>query len=310
MSMTDINIDRGYPAHRKTKRLLGLCGPEADIYPIRLWCYCALYHAADGKMVDYSPAEVEAAVGWRGETGVLLAGLLKVGFLESLNSGQNGYACHDWIEYESHISKFAAKGKAMNDAKYGRTSSPVRTTNSTPDRTPVRNPLPNLPILPTEGVPSIGIESKTETKTPPTQSNNKGAGKLIRSMDGSDVCCTRFDLWPEDGQRSSNRAPEPQPVATHGRRWVWDSSSLCWYAETLNDSRVWFCGFTSVEWARISFDRQKQIESEFGDDGEANRAHAMQLYYAEARRRDKIREDANGNTHGKAKPDSHRKFFK
>ena len=230
-----------------------------------------------------------------------------------------------------------------------------------------------------ERVPSIGVESETKTKTPPTQSiiigpvkpATAGANRFgdrmpegwpeqlgtciwrgpLLIIDPKQVL-PRFDLW-SDAKHTPEQSPVPVPPS--GRKWEWSSSTMCWLSSMLHDNRDWVCGIPKKEWeilqARGIFERQRELQQEY--DAEDNLEVARQLWYREDDRRTKIREDANGTTkrnqdamdaaekerwaklkaddearradiqkaahktapsrpvaHGKAKPDSHRKFFK
>ncbi len=85
----EIPVDVDYFDHPKTVALKGLIGPEADIYPLRLWRWCARF-ARDG-VISGGRVQVESAVHWSGEQGKLHKALVKVGFLDS-----DGKTIHDW----------------------------------------------------------------------------------------------------------------------------------------------------------------------------------------------------------------------
>src|SRR5688572_9781598 len=98
--MPSLNIDLDYHEHPKTRRLIGLLGPDADVLPLRLWSYVGKYHAKDGKLLGYSEHEIEAIVWWRGEPGRCVAALLQERFIHKLS---NGYRVHDWLDHAGHI---------------------------------------------------------------------------------------------------------------------------------------------------------------------------------------------------------------
>lgn len=128
--MPTLNLDLDFPEHPKTRRLVGLLGPIAEIYPIRLWCYAGKYFAADGNLFEHSDDELESILRWPGDRGLLVDALVKVGFLIK---NPDGYSINDWEEHESHFVRYKEKSKAMNAARWG---DPART----PDRTPTRTP--------------------------------------------------------------------------------------------------------------------------------------------------------------------------
>jgi len=99
-----IQLDDDFPGHPKAIRLRHLVGPEAEVYPIRLWCWAAKY-ARDGVITD--PTQVEPAAGWTGRKGRLLAALSSAGFIEK-TSGK--VVIHGWMERTgADIQRYEAK---------------------------------------------------------------------------------------------------------------------------------------------------------------------------------------------------------
>jgi len=113
--MPELNLDLNYFTHPKTKRLVSMLGRGSELLPIRLWCHCGAHHSETGTMTGYSPTEIESLADWRGKPGVMLAAMLKVGFLHET---QEGFQIHDWLEHQGHIARFKAKGKAMAEARW------------------------------------------------------------------------------------------------------------------------------------------------------------------------------------------------
>ena len=101
--MPYLNLDVNFFDHRKTKRLTGILGRGAEVLPLRLWCYTAKYHAADGKLTGYSAEEVESAMCWWGQRSKGVEAMITVGFLERC---QDGYVVKGWEEHEGHIVYF------------------------------------------------------------------------------------------------------------------------------------------------------------------------------------------------------------
>lgn len=118
--MPYLNLDPNYFDHHKTKRLVTILGPHTDVLPLRLWAYCAKFHALDGRLRGYSAEEVESIVGWCGTKNAAIAALAKVGFI-SANPG--GYACVDWLEHQGHLRMFSRRAKAAARARWGHSKS-------------------------------------------------------------------------------------------------------------------------------------------------------------------------------------------
>lgn len=113
-----INLDLDYFDHPKVNRLIGLLGKGAAVLPIRLWCYCGKYHAADGSLTSYSTLEIETVIGWWGKPGEAAAALLKVGFIDEVTG--YGFLVHDWTEHAGHLDAAKAKAKSMAKARWAR----------------------------------------------------------------------------------------------------------------------------------------------------------------------------------------------
>jgi hypothetical protein len=79
--MTSLNLDLDFFDHPKTRRLVGLLGRGSEVLPIKLWCWCAKYHAESGWLTGYSAQEIESILGWWGEPGKMVEAMVKVGFL-------------------------------------------------------------------------------------------------------------------------------------------------------------------------------------------------------------------------------------
>lgn len=157
--MPYLNLDLNYCEHPKTRRLIALLGPEADIYPIRLWSYCGKIHAKDGAMKGYSRVEVEAVLGWKGRKGALVAALLKVGFI----SAKDGFSCVDWHQHQGHLEAFSRRGKAAADARWNRLSNKDATSIAKPESSnaPTVPTVPALPSLPSK--PTVPTDNGERT---------------------------------------------------------------------------------------------------------------------------------------------------
>ncbi len=140
--MAYLNLDPDYFGHPKTKRIIGMLGKRAEIFPIRLWCYCAKYHAADGRLNGCSVEEIEGLADWDGEKGELVSALIKVGFLKKKGGI---YAINDWLDHEGHIVKFKERSKLAAKKRWDRIITPSNATSNAKDK-PKQSPLPNLTL--------------------------------------------------------------------------------------------------------------------------------------------------------------------
>jgi hypothetical protein len=149
-----LNLDPDYFTHLKTKRLLARLGNGADILPIRLWAHCAKHHPMDGLMNGYTESEIEAILGWWGESGQCCKALVDVGFLDGV---QEGFQARGWLEHQGHIKSFSERSRIANEARWGKIRNPSGTPKP-PNRSPSGNP-PNLTI------PNLTIPNQSEPTT-------------------------------------------------------------------------------------------------------------------------------------------------
>lgn len=140
--MPYLNLDLDYFNHPKTVRLVGLLGKEAEVLPLRLWCYCGKYHCVDGKLSGYSPQEVESAVGWWGKPGEMVTAMVKVGFLEA---EVDGFLVHEWVDHSGHLRVFKERAKAGAKARWEQISNASSNAKSGVKQCPI----PALPTKPT-----------------------------------------------------------------------------------------------------------------------------------------------------------------
>lgn len=113
--MPYLNLDVDFFDHPKTRRLIGLLGKGSEAVPLRVWAYVGKYHAADGKLADYSAQEIETIVGWWGTAGRMVDALIQVGFLHQVDGG---YQVHDWLEHEGHIVVFQKRARTAAQARW------------------------------------------------------------------------------------------------------------------------------------------------------------------------------------------------
>jgi len=91
----EVPLDVDYPAHPKTMYLRTLIGPEADIYPVRLWLWAAKYYRSG--ILESPAGAIERSINWEGDEGRLIEALVEARFLEPLKDGK-GYSIVDWME--------------------------------------------------------------------------------------------------------------------------------------------------------------------------------------------------------------------
>lgn len=147
--MPYLNLDTNYFDHPKTKRLVGLLGPMADVLPIRLWAYCGRIHAKDGVLRGYSPAEISGVMGWNGDPIKAVRAMTEVGFLTRT---KRGYACKDWHQHEGHLEAFSRRAKSAAEARWSRRSKhdAPSIAKHAPSIAPTVRTVPSVPTVPTK----------------------------------------------------------------------------------------------------------------------------------------------------------------
>lgn len=151
----EIPINTAYPTHPKTLKLIALLRrPEADIYPIRLWAWAAEY-ARDG-VVKGGGAQIELAVGWRGEPGRLSRALVEAEFIEV-----DGQTIHDWHEHTGRSILIYERKKQKQREKYDKEHGilPEDFRQNSPNPNNNNKPWISNPNNPTEPHPSNGNDS-------------------------------------------------------------------------------------------------------------------------------------------------------
>jgi len=116
--MSSLNLDLNFWRHPKTVKLIAAVGEAGVCALLRLWAYCANFHAESGKLWGYSPADIEGAAEWQGEAGVLVAALLRSDFLDKR---AKGYQIHDWLDHEGHIGLYRHRARIASRARWGKT---------------------------------------------------------------------------------------------------------------------------------------------------------------------------------------------
>lgn len=138
--MENINLDVDYFTHPKTVRLIGLLGRGSEVLPIRLWCWCAKYHAESGLLAGYSTDEIESVVQWWGEKGRFVEAMLKVGLMEQNEAG----ICylHDFLERNGHIAAFKMRAKKGAEERWRRVRETKADKTTANDATSIASSMP------------------------------------------------------------------------------------------------------------------------------------------------------------------------
>lgn len=126
--MASLNLDLDYFDHPKTVALVDLLGADADVIPIRLWCYCGRFHTATG-CVPRGTAGVmlERRIGWRGPAGECIKALVATGFLEEVDGG---FKVHDWLEHSGHLAAYRERAKVAANARWEKARPPPDATSN------------------------------------------------------------------------------------------------------------------------------------------------------------------------------------
>lgn len=129
--MPELNLDINYHEHVKTRRLMARLGPQADVLPVRLWCYTAKHYAKDGRLVGHTDIEIESAINWWGEKGVCVAAMLDIGFIET---EKNTFRVHDWKYWSGHLAAYQIRARKAAKARWSKGNGkpkPDATSNAT-----------------------------------------------------------------------------------------------------------------------------------------------------------------------------------
>lgn len=111
-----LEVDEGYPGHRKTLRLCTLMRSEtADAYPPRLWAW-AVRSAPDGDLTGMQPGEIEMAIRYRKQDGALFEALVTAGFIDRLPDGS--VTIHGWMEHTGGaLSRMSDRANRLRDKR-------------------------------------------------------------------------------------------------------------------------------------------------------------------------------------------------
>lgn len=130
---TDVRVQVGYFRHHKTEKLIRKLGVEASYALIQLWTYTG-ENKSDGILINMDEDDIAIAAGYKGDSAVFLAALVKVGFVDEIGVGK--YAIHDWIDHNPWAAGAATrseKARAAANARWGNTGQ--NTEDTKPQRT-------------------------------------------------------------------------------------------------------------------------------------------------------------------------------
>lgn len=169
--MPYLNLDPNYFDHSKTRRLIAILGPGSDIFPIRLWAYCARHHPKDGTLKGYRTVEIEGLIGWLGTRGEAVGALKRVCFIAG---SERAYRCVDWVQHEGHLVAFSRRGKAAANARWAKyaTSMPQAMQKhhfSNAPSVPAVPAVPAVPTTPTNVAPEAAQETEVIKPETPIQ---------------------------------------------------------------------------------------------------------------------------------------------
>ncbi len=182
--MPSLNLDLDYFDHPKTRRLVVLLGPGAEILPIRLWTYCGKFHPKDGSLVGYSEDEIEKFSGWAGMKGLLYKALLSLGFLDTV---EGGVIIHDWDEHAGHFAVYHERAKQAAKARWnGHSDASSRKTNAYS----ICNSIENATVSPKNDA------SSRKTNAP------AGQGNVLRTARAPRVAPAHVRIFSEEATRA------------------------------------------------------------------------------------------------------------
>jgi hypothetical protein len=195
-----LEIDEGFPTHRKTLRYCALLqNPDAGWHLVRLWQW-ACRSAPTGDMTGMEAYDVEMLIGYRLLDGKAFGALISAGWIDRLPDG--GLRIHNWMERTgASIEKMdaAADRKKRYRAHAERQSSRV--------------PCPSECEFHKRGadVPAVSQDSP---RTNPGQSADGAQDKPTQSsQDKTSPDKTRQDQGdPEKTARAFARPPAPPPA--------------------------------------------------------------------------------------------------
>ncbi len=94
----DFRLRPDFPHHRKTRRLINLCGAEGVLNFLELLGYVTHYRP-DGDLSGMSVDDIEMSSMWEGPEGEFVKALIKAGFIDG---EEMSYRIHDWSDHNPY----------------------------------------------------------------------------------------------------------------------------------------------------------------------------------------------------------------
>ena|SRR3990167_11014440 len=148
--MPYLNLDPNYFDHEKTKRLEFALGPQASIFPIRLWAIAAKSCPESGIFRNIEPLEIEHLIGWDGERGVCFAALERIGFLDRQDKN---ISIHKFLEHQGHLHAFRVRSIKANAKRWSKLKRNKMHPSALLEHSLETPPCRTLPIL-TKTIPT------------------------------------------------------------------------------------------------------------------------------------------------------------
>jgi len=138
--MKDIRLNVNFWDHWKTISLKDQLGLEACESLQRLWCFAAI-NKPSGHLNGLSPKAIEMAARWLGAPGAFVETLIRLQFVEKIDSG---YVLHDWNDHQAFVAGFQQRSNQAKAAITKRWATECHTDGNTDGNTP--SPLLSSPI--------------------------------------------------------------------------------------------------------------------------------------------------------------------
>lgn len=114
---SDIRISTTFFFHRKTKKLLGSLKEHGVLCLLRLWARVAVEKPC-GVLSGWDVEDIELEADFRGECGVFVSELLRLGFLDEKDGV---YALHNWHKRQTWVSGSEERGDKARFSRMAKT---------------------------------------------------------------------------------------------------------------------------------------------------------------------------------------------
>ncbi len=196
----EIPIDVDYCDHPKVLALVAKLGKRADIFPLRLWLWCAKF--AKKGVISGGATQIESACRWDGKPGVLHAALVESEIVDS-----DGLTVHDWMDHAGRqIDAYERKKRKQRRAYQRRQSD-----DEPPERPPDEKPPGVSPILPEE----CRNSANRECDESPHSANPKRKEKTTKEITTHEKKknAATIDELAQDGSFDEGWGTDPKRIA-------------------------------------------------------------------------------------------------